>query len=74
MPKTRYTARAVRTEGEGWTVTVAGVSAFEMRHPDPTVDMVREGLAAVLDEPADSFDVQLDFDYVGLPPGAPGSS
>ena len=62
-----YTARGQKTE-DGWLVTVAGVSAFRLVHPKPTVEMVRQELAATLQAPPDSFDVRLDLDYVGFAP------
>ena len=64
---TPYTARARRT-GTTWTVSVAGVSAFELVDPDPTEDMVKAELARVLDRSPDSIRVQLDRDYIGLAP------
>jgi len=51
-----YTARAREIYG-GWEVTVAGVPGATFTHRDPSEDVVRERLAALLD--GDNFRVNL---------------
>ena len=51
----------------GWVVTIPGYSRFEVGEANPTEEMVRTELAALLDRPANSFDVYpIQRDFVGL--------